>query len=221
MWIHYKSEAAPQIDVASPQQSTTPQNALVQARRHNHICRFFLPLHRFGVASPDCKLSWQSDMFLLHMKVGVPPTVWQVLTNFWQSVVNFPKPGTRGLRRPLSATHQSHLLFSQLQPWLQIFTCVKWRVSFFQPGLSLNQHKWYVWWKYTYLGFWEWQWNGVHFKIDFVNIWPNLGRNPAETFQEDDYHIFGLAVLDDHEWMVLRRIGNESGTELGWGLAGK
>ena len=92
---------------------------------------------------------------------------------------------------------------------------------FFQPGLSLNQHKWYVWWKYTYLGFWKWQLNGVHFKIDFVNIWPNLGRNPAETFQEDDYHIFGLAVLDDHEWMVLRRIGNESGTELGWGLAGK
>ena len=34
----------------------------------------------------------------------------------------------------------------------------------------------------------------------------------AESLQDDDYHIFGLAVLGNHEWMVLRRIGNESGT---------
>ena len=43
-------------------------------------------------------------------------------------------------------------------------------------------------------------------------IFSNFGRNPVETLQDDDYHIFGLAVLEDHEWMVLRRIGNESGT---------
>ena len=41
---------------------------------------------------------------------------------------------------------------------------------------------------------------------------PNFLWNPLEILQDDDYHVFGLAVLDDHEWMVLRRIGNESGT---------
>ena len=37
--------------------------------------------------------------------------------------------------------------------------------------------------------------NEVHLKIDVFNILPN----PVETLQDGDHHIFGLAVLDDHE----------------------
>ena len=49
----------------------------------------------------------------------------------------------------------------------------------------------------------------MYLEIYMFNIWE---ESDAETLQDDDYHIFGLAVLCDHEWMVLRRIGNESGT---------
>ena len=138
----------PQIVVPPPTVHHT--TGAISSKPH-HICRFFSPCHRFGVArrplTCDCKLSWQSDMFLLYIKVGLVPTVWKVLTNFWQSVVNFPNPGTWSgpaaaafCNSPLSfSAPNCSSVFSQLQPWFKS-SHINWLegLNLFDPGLSWN-----------------------------------------------------------------------------------
>ena len=106
MWFSNRAQlnCGSTVSLSQPPKIVVPPSPTVHhttgaiASKPHHICRFFSPRHRFGVArrplTCDCKLSWQSDMFLLYIKVGLVPTVWKVLTNFWQSVVNFPNPGT-------------------------------------------------------------------------------------------------------------------------------
>ena len=100
MWFSNRAQLNCGSGLSQPLQIVAPPPTVhhTTGAKPHHICRFFSPRFCFGVArrplTCDCKLSWQSDMFLLYIKVGLVPTVWKVLTNFWQSVVNFPNPGT-------------------------------------------------------------------------------------------------------------------------------
>ena len=219
MWFSNRAQlnCGSTVSLSQPPQIVVPPPPTVHhttgaiASKPHHICRFFSPRFCFGVArrplTCDCKLSWQSDIFLLYMKVGLVPTVWKVLTNFWQSVVNFPNPGTWSgpaaaafCNSPLSfSAPNCSSVFSQLQPWFQIFIYqLAGEAQFFRSRIVrkliqvTSEHVYAHRWKCTHLWSLEWYW---HFEIDISNIWPNFGRNPVETLQDDDYHIFGLAVL--------------------------
>ena len=177
--------------------------------RHNRtkFADFYLPpRHRFGVArrplTCDCNLSWQSDMFLLYIKVGVRRQFdrsWQIFDKV-SSISQSREVWILG--RPLSATRHSHLWLQLLLTLFTIATFV-WNLH-----ISLSAHWWVSFSSQDFLK------PTQQTQCTWKSICSKYGKNHAETLQDDDYHILRLAVLDDHEWMVLRRIERiESGTK--------
>ena len=143
--------------------------------RHNRtkFADFSPSPHRFGVAcrplTCDCNLSWQSDMFLLYIKVGVRRQFdrsWQIFDKV-SSISQSREVWILG--RPLSATRHSHLGLRLLLTLFTIATFVwnlhtslsaLWWVSFFQPGFPKTNTT-----------------DVVYLEIYMFNIWQELCRN--------------------------------------------